>query len=172
MAINGKFVIDNTTLSPLVMFGVGSFPAFSGDGIYLNRGGCTKIVNKGPIPAGRYWIVDRPTGGFRSQAEAFIKDVRNQFHGAPSHREEWFALFCDDGQIDDYTWIDGVRRGNFRLHPKAGLGTSLGCITLQSYTHFRVVRQALMQTATVPAGNSGLQAYGWIEVITHGDTCP
>jgi hypothetical protein len=172
MAIQGKFVIDNAPLSPLVMFGVGSFPAFSGNDIYLNRGGCTRIANNGPIPAGRYWIVDRPTGGIGSQTIVWVKDIRNLYYGAPSHREEWFALFRDDGKIDDYTWIDGVKRGNFRLHPKAGQGVSLGCITLQSYSDFRIVRQALMQTTTVPAGDSGLQAYGWIEVIAHGNTCP
>jgi type VI secretion system (T6SS) effector TldE1-like protein len=172
MAIQGKFVVDNKPLSPLFMFGVGSFPAFSGEDIYLNRGGCSKIPDKGPIPAGRYWIVDRPTGGWGSQMIARVKDLRNSFSGPPSHRDEWFALFFDDGQIDDYMWVEGVKRGNFRLHPKAGQGISKGCITLQSYSDFQIVRQALMQTTTVPAGNSGLQAYGWIEVITDGDTCP
>ncbi|WP_254367149.1 tlde1 domain-containing protein [Paraburkholderia sp. NMBU_R16] len=30
---------------------------------------------------------------------------------------QWFALYRNDGVVDDYTFIDGVRRGNFRLHP-------------------------------------------------------
>jgi hypothetical protein len=33
--------------------------------------------------------------------------------------------------IDDSTFVDGVRRGEFRFHPKGRLGISLGCITLE-----------------------------------------
>ncbi|MFC0695815.1 DUF2778 domain-containing protein [Paraburkholderia humisilvae] len=172
MAIQGKFVIDNAPLSPLVMYGVGSFMAFSGDNIYRNRAGCTKIVNQGPIPAGRYWIVDRPTGGFASQISASVRDALVSPLTSPIHRSEWFALYCDDGQIDDHMWVEGVKRGNFRLHPKGGAGVSFGCITLQSYSDFQNVRRALLHTSTVPAGDSGLPAYGWIEVIAHGNTCP
>ncbi|MDE8555645.1 DUF2778 domain-containing protein [Pantoea vagans] len=29
----------------------------------------------------------------------------------------WFGLFRDDGKIDDLTFVQGIRRGNFRLHP-------------------------------------------------------
>ncbi|QXE07308.1 DUF2778 domain-containing protein [Paraburkholderia sprentiae WSM5005] len=74
--------------------------------------------------------------------------------------------------IDDYTWINGVRRGNFRLHPAGGHGLSLGCITLPSRTDFLRIRAALLRTATIPAGKSGINAYGSIEVTTHGNTCP
>jgi hypothetical protein len=172
MALQGKFIVDNAPFSPLVIFGVGTFMAFSGDGIYRNRGGCTGLADKGPIPAGKYWIVDRPTGGFRSQVEAWGKDIGNAILGKPSHHSEWFALYRDDGQIDDWTWINGVKRGNFRLHPIGGGGLSLGCITLQNYSDFQAVRRALLHTTTIPVGNSGLRAYGWIEVITHGNTCP
>lgn len=41
--------------------------------------------------------------------------VKDQASGV--HHEDWFALYRDDGQIDDYTVINGVRRGNFRIHP-------------------------------------------------------
>jgi len=77
MALHGKFVVNNEPLSPLVIFGVGAFQAFSGEGIYRNRGGCTAVAGFGPLPAGRYWIVDRPTGGVRSQVEAWTKDLGN-----------------------------------------------------------------------------------------------
>jgi hypothetical protein len=173
MALQGKFVVNNAPLSPLFIFGVGTFMAFSGDGIYRNRGGCTALKEKGPIPAGKYWIVDRPAGGIRSQVQAQAKDAWNTIIlGAPSNHSEWFALYRDDGKIDDHTWINGVERGNFRLHPIGGSGLSLGCITLQSRSQFQTLRQALLQTTTIPARHSGLHAYGWIEVITHGNTCP
>lgn len=172
MALQGKFVVNNKHLSPLSIMGVGTFMAFSGNNIYRNRGGCTAIKNNGPIPAGRYWIVDRPTGGIGSQAWTLLRDAWNTAIGTPSDRTEWFALYRDDGQIDDYTWVDGVRRGNFRLHPVGGQGISIGCVTLHSRSDFQSIRRALLRTETVPARNSGLRAYGLIEVITHGNTCP
>lgn len=172
MPIQGKFLVNNQPLAPLAMFGVGTFMAFSGNNIYRNRGGCAALLNDGPIPAGKYWIVDRPTGGLRSQAQAWAKDTINSVFGTPSHRDEWFALYRDDGKIDDYTWINGVERGQFRLHPVGGRGVSLGCITLASYADFQAIRRALLHTTAIPAGNSGLKAFGWIEVATYGNTCP
>jgi hypothetical protein len=151
---------------------VGTFPVFSGTDIYRNRGACTAIAGKGPLPAGKYWIVARPRGGTASQLEAWIKDVWNAAHGNPSHRDEWFALYRDDCLIDDWTWVHGVKRGNFRLHPVGGSGVSFGCITLIRAADFNRLRQILLNTPTIPAGNSGVPAYGWIEVTTIGDTCP
>lgn len=172
MPLQGKFIVNNEPLAPLVIYGVGAFMAFSGNNIYRNRGGCTAVPENGPIPAGKYWIIDRPTGGIRSQMEAWTKDMANTLIGEPSNHNEWFALYRDDGRIDDYTWINGVKRGNFRLHPAGGRGASLGCITLPSYGDFWRIRQALLHTTTIPARNSGLNAYGWIEVIANGNTCP
>jgi hypothetical protein len=172
MALQGKFVVDNSPVETLVMYGAGVYAAYSGNGIYKNRGGCTGIPDNGPIPAGKYWLVDRPKGGIGSQMQAQLKDAWNGLVGHPSNHSEWFALYRDDGVIDDWTWINGVKRGNFRLHPVGGQNISLGCITLTSVTGFRELRQKLLSNPTVPAGHSGLQAYGWIEVTTIGTTCP
>ncbi|WP_233832479.1 DUF2778 domain-containing protein [Paraburkholderia sp. ZP32-5] len=172
MAVRGKFLVENKFVSPLTIDGLGTFDAFSGDGIYRNRGGCTMVPDNGPLPAGRYWIVDRPTGGWASQRIANFKDTYNVLRGKPSYHSEWFALYRDDGQVDDFTWINGVQRGQFRLHPAGGDGVSYGCITLPSRTDFLRIRNALLRTTTIPAGNSSINAYGTIEVITYGNTCP
>ncbi|NVH72801.1 DUF2778 domain-containing protein [Paraburkholderia sp. JPY432] len=172
MAYTGKFLVNNEPLSPLIISGIGTFNAYSGDRQYRNRGGCTAVPNKGPIPAGKYWIVDRPTGGIRSKARAWLADEWNASRGKPTYHAEWFALYRDDGSIDDFTWVNGVKRGHFRLHPAGGDGVSPGCITLPSRTDFLRIRNSLLHTMTTPAGNSGLRAYGTIEVITHGNTCP
>ncbi|MCG5075187.1 DUF2778 domain-containing protein [Paraburkholderia tagetis] len=172
MAYTGKFLVDNKFLSPLTINGLGTFDAYSGNDRYRNRGGCTAVPENGPIPAGKYWIIDRPTGGIGSIAMARIKDEWNTFFGHPSNHREWFALYRDDGKIDDITWVNGVKRGQFRLHPAGGHGISLGCITLSSRVDFLRIRNALLYTMTIPAGNSGLSAYGTIEVITYGNTCP
>ncbi|MBB5407428.1 hypothetical protein HDG34_001360 [Paraburkholderia sp. HC6.4b] len=155
MAYSGKFLVNNAPLSPLTIFGIGTFNAFSGNHQYRNQGGCTALPNDGPIPAGKYWIVDRPTSGIRSQAYAWAKDTFNSTFGTPSDHFEWFALYRDDGMIDDVTWVGGVKRGQFRLHPAGGAGVSLGCITLPSRADFLRIRSALLRTMTIPAGSSG-----------------
>ena len=172
MAYQGKFLVNNEPLSPLTIFGVGTYMAYSGNNQYRNRGGCTMIPSNGPIPAGRYWIVARPTGGVGSKALAWLKDEWNFYKGVQTDHAEWFALYRDDGLIDDTTWVNGVKRGQFRLHPAGGSGISLGCITLPSRGDFLRIRTAFLHTRTVPARNSGLQAYGTIEVVTYGNTCP
>jgi hypothetical protein len=168
----GRFLVDNKFLSPLSINGLGTFDAYSGNEQFRNRGGCTAVPDNGPIPAGKYWIVDRPKGGVGSQAWASIKDTVNSAIGSAVNHGEWFALYRDDGAIDDTTWVNGVKRGQFRLHPAGGQGVSLGCITLPSRTDFLRIRNALLHTMTIPAGSSGLRAYGTIEVITYGNTCP
>ncbi|MGN7985370.1 DUF2778 domain-containing protein [Burkholderia sp. 22313] len=172
MAYTGRFLVNNEFLSPLTVDGLGTFDAFSGNGIYRNRGGCTAVPDNGPIPAGKYWIVDRPTGGVGSRAWASIKDTVNSAIGSPVDHSEWFALYRDDGMIDDETRINGAKRGQFRLHPAGGQGISIGCITLPSRVDFLRIRTALLHTKKIPAGNSGLNAYGTIEVVTYGNTCP
>jgi len=97
---------------------------FSGNKQYTNQPGCTDVPNHGAIPAGTYWIVDRPSGGLKSQTITFIKDiVTNVDHNS------WFALYRDDGTVNDRTWINGIMRGQFRLHPIGPLGLSEGCVT-------------------------------------------
>ena len=89
--------------------------------------------------------------------------------GAEFGRDEWFALYKDDWGIDDYTWVEGVKRGNFRLHP----GTlSEGCITLPHDSDFAMLRNALLRTQQidVPCIRK-LKAYGSIEVIANGQPC-
>ena len=139
---------------------------------YLSQSGSLwHEANSRPVPAGKYWIVDRPEGGLRSQVNAGIRDLYNHVvNGATFRHNEWFALWRDDWGIDDYTWIEGVKRGNFRLHP----GTlSEGCITLPHDSDFAMLRNALLitQRVDVPC-MSKLKAYGTIEVIANGKTCP
>ena len=51
----------------------------------------------GPIPPGKYWIVDRGTGGFFSGLKAKVQDRWNKVRsGAEFGRDEWFALYKDD----------------------------------------------------------------------------
>lgn len=167
MALYGKFIVNDADYSPLTIYGIGTFMAFSGDGNYRNAPGCGMIPNEGPIPSGKYWIVDRPTGGIREPITTWFSDVLNRnLRNIPTGKNEWFGLFRDDGKIDDHTWINGVKRGNFRLHP----GTiSYGCITLKHHSDFAAIRSALLRTKTINIRNMRLRAYGIIDVISNGE---
>lgn len=130
-----------------------SVPAFSGLDGDINECASVCFKNKGPIPPGRYYIVDRPTGGR-------LGTVRDWWTG----RSEWFALFADDGSIDDWTLCEEVRRGRFRLHPRGPRGLSLGCITVDRRQDFLRVRALLLDTPQTAIPDSELMAYGTVTV--------
>ena len=127
--------------------------AFSGNGIYRNKPQYAGIVNNGPIPPGLYYIVDRESGGL-------FGPLRDFFTG----RDEWFALYRQDGTIDDEMFINGVRRGEFRLHPIGPARTSLGCITLQSHTEFDRMRSYLLQAPVTTITRTRMRTYGTVSV--------
>lgn len=170
MALHGTFIINNADYSPLSFPGVGTFLAFSGNGAYRNRGGCTKIAGNGPLPAGHYYIVDRPKGSLANKVRAWGVDTFKSTFYYPVDHSEWFALYRNDMSIDDGTWIDAVARGGFRLHP--GM-ISDGCITLAHNTDFALLRNAILRTPKVRIPcTKNLMTYGTIEVIAYGNDCP
>jgi len=173
MALQGKMILNGADYAPFNLYGVGVFMAHSGLGAYRNNANCGGVQNIGPIPIGRYWIVDRREGNWLSQKKKEIHDGANRLIGrAEFGKTDWFALWRDDWGIDDYTWVESVKRGNFRLHP----GTvSKGCITIAHNSDFAMIRNALMNTSLiqVPCMRS-LMARGWVEVVDGGykNTCP
>ncbi len=134
--------------------------AFSGNGSHRNKPSSGAVPNNGAIPVGRYYIVDRRSGGTLGPLKDWL-----------SGRDEWFALYRDDGTIDDETFVNGVRRGEFRLHPLGPSRTSLGCITLQFQAEYDAMRRALLATATSTIARSGITTYGTVQV-TDRPWCP
>ncbi len=127
------------------------------------------VLNEGPLPAGLYYIVDRPTGSWFNNMRALAIDkFKSTFMYHVDH-SEWFALYRSDGKIDDTTFFSGVSRGGFRLHPGR---VSDGCITLARQREFSVLRHHLLRTSKIPVPGTSLKAYGTIEVVTYGRTCP
>jgi len=128
----------------------GGMVAFSGLGPARNNPAFESRPGVGPIPRGSYYIVDRPKGGVLGPIRNFIFD-----------RQEWFALYRDDGGVDDVTTIGGIQRGQFRLH----LGSrSEGCITLTSMSDFRRLRELLLKTETSTIPGTNIKYYGTVTV--------
>lgn len=150
----------------LHVYGVGTFPVFSGEKPYTNDPNCAFIKNSA-IPVGKYWIVDRPQGSFANQARAAIWDsVSGNRH------DEWFGLFSDS-TMSDRVFINGVSRGSFRLHPVRpdGSGISQGCITFVRPTDFQLVRRCMLarMKTLIRRGSLELSVYGRVDVRGESD---
>lgn len=157
--IRCTFLLNGYGLSTLSVPGIGFFPAYSGNaGSHRNNPDSVAIKEAGPLPPGKYYIVDRPTGSWRNIAKNQVLSWRSD-----SDRRIWFALYREDDQLDDFTFIDEVERGNFRLHPAGSSGNSNGCITFPNHFHYEILRNSLLQTATTRI-SAHLTAYGTVQV--------
>jgi len=150
--IDCTFELNNKPMSTF-MCGATSFPAFSGLGEHVNRWASACHSNLGPIPTGTYYIFDRQPGGLFGP----LRDLFND-------RDQWFALHAIDEKIDDETYCNQVKRGQFRLHPKGQEGISLGCITIDSSTDYLYLRTILKNSRPVAVPGSTLEAYGKVVV--------
>ncbi|NUY32825.1 DUF2778 domain-containing protein [Paraburkholderia sp. JPY303] len=151
-----KFELNGKPMSEF-RIGTLSFPAYSGQGSYINKAAGTCTPKYGAIPVGRYYIFDRRSGGLLGP----WKD-RLDLNG--NHKSEWFALYAIDGDIDDDKVLcDGIIRGRFRLHPKGRLGKSEGCITIDRLADWHHIRSIFTSTPKISVPGSELKAYG--EVI-------
>ncbi|MFT4271179.1 MAG: DUF2778 domain-containing protein [Pantoea sp.] len=150
----------------LYVYGVGTFPVFSGDKPYTNDPDCAYIKNSA-IPVGRYWIVDRPEGSIANQVRAAVWD---RISG--NRHNEWFGLFSD-ATMTDSVFIHGVSRGSFRLHPLRpnGGGISQGCITFFRPADFQLVRRSLLarKKTVIRRGKTQLSVYGRVDVMGRSD---
>lgn len=134
--------------------GAHAFAAFSGLGRYANSRSVACTRGQGPIPPGKYYIIDRQSGGI-------LGGIRDLLTG----RDDWFALYAADGRIDDETFCDGVSRGSFRLHPKGRLGRSEGCVDIEREQDFIQLRSILRSLPPGQTPGMTVPAYGILLVI-------
>jgi type VI secretion system (T6SS) effector TldE1-like protein len=146
--IHGAFHLKPETA---LVIGGHSFPAFSGDGALRNRRTHMCVPDKGPIPVGVYYIVDRPTGGQFGPVWDLLKSG-------------WFALYARDQVVDDELFCNAVLRGQFRLHPKGFRGLSKGCITLEKASDFAILREMLEAAQVYPIPNTPFATCGTVTV--------
>ncbi|MEX0731439.1 MAG: DUF2778 domain-containing protein [Aquisalimonadaceae bacterium] len=146
------FKLNDEPMSAFVG-GASAFPAFSGLGDHVNRRLAACLPSKGPIPPGTYYIFDRESGGRLSW-------WRDLFSG----RSNWFALYADDGKVDDNTWCEQVKRGQFRLHPKGRSGISQGCIVIDNPRDYQFLGAILRNSQQAVVEGIGLKAWGKVSV--------
>lgn len=159
MAIVCSYVLNGMETSILCCAGVGNFPAFSGQRSGRNNPTLANVTDIGPLPTGRYFIVSRQSGGRLGPIREF---GLNNWYG--TDRSTWFGLYRDDGKINDETFIAGVRRGNFRLHPIGPRALSEGCVTMTSHSDFEYLRAELLNTSMIGVPGTSLRAHGTIRV--------
>jgi hypothetical protein len=136
-----NFSLNRKTLSYLFVSGFGTIPAFSGNGAAnVNNPDKIKVPFDGPLPPGEYHILDRKSGGLFGGVRENLSDWWNS--RTTSH-SDWFALYRIDDSFDDETFIEGVRRGEFRLHPGH---ISKGCITVPDESHFTLLAAYLRKS--------------------------
>ena len=114
------------------------------------------LPDVGSVPIGEYAIVDRSCGGRISCAIDFVSALSS------NSRYWWFALYALDGRIDDETFLRGVRRDEFRLHPGSN---SKGCVTLPKTADFHALRNMLLPNKGIYHINSTqIECYGVLNV--------
>lgn len=159
MPINCTFFLDNKSISTLNCPGVGNISAFSGMPGFRGNPAAVDQVDLGPLPPGEYYIIDRQSGG----RLGWLYDFGRRF--TDYNRDDWFSLYRNDGKIDDETFINGVRRGNFRLHPAGPQGISKGCVTIVNLSDFnRLNIYMRAHGASIPIPGTDMKAYGTITV--------
>jgi len=159
MPIHCTFTLNKKNVSTLSCPGVGEFAAFSGDRIGKNNSAYIAVPDVGPLPPGKYYIVDRGSGGFFSHLRDSARVMLND-----TDKSTWFALYRDDGAIDDQTFVNKVQRDLFRLHPHGLQNLSKGCITLLDVQAYSRLRKNLLNTVRIPLPNGKGFAYGTVDV--------
>ncbi|MFM0631418.1 DUF2778 domain-containing protein [Paraburkholderia xenovorans] len=159
MPVKCTFVLNGQTDSVLLCEGSIPVAAFSGTGHGRDNPADTAIENVGPIPKGTYFLVDRQSGGLMG----FLYDWLYATDSVTTDRRKWFTLW--NPATGDTTNINGIVRGNFRLHPMGHLRLSHGCITVVNPQEFdRLQKFIRSRGQTVPVPGTALRAYGTIDV--------
>jgi len=150
--ITCTFKLNSQPMSEFVVGGL-KYPAYSGHGEYVNKPNrvCTE---KGAIPPGEYFILDRESGGRLGWFWDF-------FNG----KNQWFSLYANDGHIDDKTFCDKQERNAFRLHPKGALGVSYGCIVIDNPLCFNKIAQMLRRGTPIEIMGANGPLTVWARVV-------
>lgn len=156
--IQCTYQLNNQLVSTLTCPGYGSAAAYSGHDKGRNNPQMSAISDIGPIPPGIYYIIDRRSGGRLS----WFHDLYDAYGWGTTDRTQWFGLYNE--KTGDDTFVGGIRRGNFRLHPEGPMRLSDGCITVVDPKSFQLLANAIRQHGAMTPIPGGGMAYGRVEV--------
>ena len=128
-----------------------SISAFSGKGEDINKSSSEWKRAKGPLPRGKYDIMNRILGSSKNGLDRMQRDGRGVW-----------ALEAKDGRRDDKVYKPGTNfyRSLFRLHE----GRGIGCVTSEDYGKWKSLKALLDKTKTVKIGKR--TKYGELNVVT------
>jgi RHS repeat-associated protein len=149
-----NFEVSSGTLSSDCSCMNGSVSAFSGNGSNRNNSSSSHIPDSGPIPPGRYLIVD-----------PYIY-TRDPTH--PLSNLTFFKLYRDDGRYADNALVpnptslgESVLRGQFRVHPGTA---SNGCVTLSNINAWKKIQHQLLNRTKIEFLPNGMPYFGTVNV--------
>jgi hypothetical protein len=159
MPVSCTFILNKKEDSAFSCDGTPPVVAFSGQREGRDNPDDTAIEDIGPLPKGRYYLVDRQSGGILGGFRDWVSA-----HGHVStDRSKWFMLW--NPVTGDKTNIDGITRGSFRLHPMGPHRLSMGCITVRHQYEFdRLEKFIRSQRPSIPVPGTSLKAYGMVDV--------
>jgi hypothetical protein len=150
--LNCTYELNNEDIS-LLKCGATSFEAFSGNEGHRNKKTSACLSGAGPIPTGKYYMIDRRSGGLLGP----IRDLFND-------KDEWIALYAIDKKIDDSVMCNNIKRGQFRIHPKGPMAISNGCIVITTQKDFNFFKSILGNTKKEKIPGSNVETYGVLTV--------
>ncbi|WP_347555500.1 DUF2778 domain-containing protein [Robbsia sp. KACC 23696] len=153
------FALNGKATSIFNCPGFGAVAAFSGQKSGRDNPAATAIASIGPLPRGRYYLVDRQSGGVLG----FLYDLWSKYGVGTTDHTKWFMLW--NPASGDSTFVNGVWRGSFRLHPMGRMKLSEGCITVVDPATFNRLADFLRaQKPGIPVPGSPLKAYATVVV--------
>ncbi|MFC7627711.1 DUF2778 domain-containing protein [Paraburkholderia humisilvae] len=151
--------MNGQSTSTLYCSGFGGVTAYSGQEDGRDNPRAASIKDIGPIPPGKYYLLDRQSGG----RMGWFYDWLSEANVGTTDHSKWFMLWNE--KTGDTTNINGVRRGEFRLHPEGQNRLSKGCITVPSSEIFdRLERHIRSRPPDVPVPGTTYKAYGTVVV--------
>ncbi|CAB3746015.1 DUF2778 domain-containing protein [Paraburkholderia solisilvae] len=159
MSVQCTFRLNGQSTSTLYCSGFGSVAAYSGQMDAIDDPRAVAIPDIGPLPPGKYYLLDRRSGG----RFGWLHDWLSEMNVVTTDRSKWFMLWNE--RTGDSTFINGVKRGEFRLHPEGQRRVSKGCITVKSREEFdRLERHIRSRPPDVPVPGTNDKAYGTVVV--------
>ena len=89
------------------------------------------------------------------------------YSGLEAHRNTKLSICIPSKgkKIDDSTFCEKVKRGQFRIHPEGPLGISQGCVTFKKMSDFRTFSSIIKGSGKIKIPGTSIESYGKLTVL-------